>query len=564
MKRHINNEELQLLIFKEIDGLCSDEEFTKLNEYLASDPKAMDYYLELIVLCSGIYRSGEMLLSVDSGNKIASQNISEICLALAEDEKKAEAVQIELPQIIESSKTPKNTAKRSLFSFFTAVSVAACFLILITILSINRPQIYAPVATLTSNSNAIWQSSRICSEGSRVYTGTVMHLVDGYSEITFDNSAKIVIQSPSTIIIEDNNQVFLQSGKISAVVPPPAKGFLVRTNGASIVDYGTEFGVIADLAGNTETHVFVGNVELRSGIDPIRFESSLRLEGGQAANVKDGVMSGKTQASPMSFVRSIPQTGKFGIPGKRLDLSDILAGGNGLGTGAECVAIDPATGIISSEITMRDRRLKASNYSMVPGNICIDGVFVPIDQEIQQISSEGGIFNGFPQSDNRYWTDISNRPITGMSGEIIDQGYEDMLATLNNVRYGSELHPAVLMHPNTGITFDLDAVRSMNPGVNIKSFTSICGLSETLAKTAVWEWADAVLWVLIDGKEKIRVEISSTSDESKCVNIEVPISGSDRFLTLVATDGQNGNNGDWTFFGDPALDLEPLSQSQRD
>ena len=551
-------EELELLIFKEIDGVCSDQEFAKLNDYISSDPEAMDYYLELIMLCSGLCRSGELMLSVSDNLDSSSQKLSDIWLALAEDESKAKAIQIEPPQNQEFTTTPKPQAKRTLFPLITAISVAACFFIVISILVISRPQIFKPVATITNNSAAVWQSSRVCSVGSRVYTGTDMELVDGFAEITFDNQAKIIIQSPSKIVIEDNNQLFLQFGKIAAVVPPPAKGFLVRTNGASIVDYGTEFGVIADLTGNTETHVFVGLVELRCGLDPIRFESFVRLEGGQASKVNDGILSDKSQASPMSFVRSIPEIETFGIPGKRLDLADILGGGNGLGTGDKCIAIDPSSGNLDSNIAMEDRLQENNNYSLVPGNPCIDGVFVPNGSAQQKVTSKGHIVNIFPETDGRFWTDISNLPITGMAWGSETQADNVKLASIDGVQYGNQLHPAIVMHPNTGITFDLDVIRSANPGVNVKAFTSTCGLSDTLSETAVWSGAKSVLWVLIDGVVRETVEINSDETGIRYLNIQVTILSSDRFLTLVATDGQNSNVGDWTIFGDPALELEPV------
>ena len=554
MRQFVNKEELEQLIFEEIDGTSSEQGFAKLNEYIQNDPAALDHYLELILLCSGLSRKGEMLLPDISRQDISDQTLSGVWRALAEDERSAEAVEIEVPKVVDVPEKPKTPTRRSKLSLFSALAVAACFILVVTILALNRPQIYEPVATISDGSSALWQSSRDCSVGSRVYTGTVMKLVDGFAEIQFDNTARVIIQSPSTIIIEDRNQMFLESGKISAVVPPPAKGFLVRTNGASVVDYGTEFGVVTDKQGNTEAHVFVGEVELRSGQDPIRFGSSMRLEGGQASKVYDGVLSEKVKAEPMAFIRDIPQEQKFGIPGKRLDLADILSGGNGLGTGENTVAIDPATGKMSSEVLIDYRNVEAAGFAVVPGNLCIDGVFVPIGGK-QKIASSGLSINGIPQTDGRYWTDISNWPITGMPG---DNNETAELARLNDIEYGSGLHPAILMHANTGITFDLDIIRSMNPGVCISSFTSICGLSETLTDAGIQGGYKAVLWVFVDGVECEKVELVYDTENINFKDIHIKLDNSSHYLTLMSTDGLDGNNCDWTVFGDPALELEQI------
>lgn len=107
------------------------------------------------------------------------------------------------------------------------------------------------------------------------------------------------------------------------------------------------------------------------------------------------------------------------------------------------------------------------------------------------------------------------------------------------------------MHSNTGITFDLDAIRSSIPGVRIRRFTSICGMSDTITQQNV----QADMWILVDGQNRQKMHfVYNQSPHYTYANVE--IHDQDRFLTLMSTDGEDSNGGDWTFFGEPALELE--------
>ncbi len=558
--------ELEELILKEMDGVCSESEFAKLSDRLCNDPEAMDYYLEFVSFCAGMLRPGEISVTDDRFHDAEDVRVTELWLALAEDERTAETIDIEdparaIPVSVCREQTVVSRQKVSLFPLYTALSLIAALLVMIAYV-VTHPRKAPPnaVATLTGSSGAVWLQANHLSGDKRLYTDSTMTLVEGFAEITFDNQAKIILQSPAEIGIEDFNQIFLRSGKLSAVIPKTAWGFVVRSTGASVVDYGTEFGVTADLYGKTEVHVFVGKVELRSGSDPVRFGARKSLTQGQAGCVDETgeLTAGPMKAYPSSFVRRLPQKMTFGRPGKRLDLADIVGGGNGFGTGQECVGIDPATGKLATKLITDDRMQELYRYCLVPEMPCIDGVFVPLGGESPQvITSQGHVFEGFPETDGRYWIEITNLPVTSMMPTTGDNHQGFQFARLGRIQYGTPLHPAVILHANAGITFDLDAIRSMNPRTQIQRFTSLCGLSDTLADTPIWNGAMATLWVLVDGQEREMIQISSSAKQQAYINID--ITENDRFLTLVATDGQNKNGGDWTLFGDPALELESVN-----
>jgi hypothetical protein len=58
----------------------------------------------------------------------------------------------------------------------------------------------------------------------------------------------------------------------------------------------------------------------------------------------------------------------------------------------------------------------------------------------------------------------------------------------------------------------------------------------------------------VDGQKRKEVNVAYSAKTYEFITID--INDSNRFLTLMVTDGENGNGGDWTFFGDPALELE--------
>lgn len=561
LDRHI---ELDELILKEIDGVITDQEFAELSDCLRRDPEALNYYLDFMTLCAGILKPGEVTLCDDSCCSIEEIGQSALWMALAENERTAEAIHLEKAVPLPEMNTRLVSTRRqnvSRVALYTAIISTAALLLMIAFVVTHPRQSRDAVATLTGSSQAVWsETAGLSKDNNRLYTHSTLNLLEGFAEITFDNQAKIILQSPAQIDIEDYNQIFLYSGKLSAVVPKSAIGFVVRTAAATVVDYGTEFGVTADAAGHTEAHVFDGKVELRSGSDPIRFAGLMKLTKGLAGRVSEtGQLSSEAmQAQPSSYVRRLPAKPTFGQPGKRMDLADLVGGGNGFGTGRECVGIEPISGKVLKELMLVNRKLGYSHYFPVPEIPFIDGVFVPFGGDTPQVvTSQGHTFDQCPATDGCYWIEITNNPIASISGNAGGEALDVHLVRLGGIQFGVPMHPGIMMHSNTGITFDLDAIRASIPGVRIRRFTSMCGMSDTVIQQNV----QADMWVLVDGQKR-QGEHFVYNRTSHFAYIDVEIHDQDRFLTLMSTDGGDGNGGDWTFFGDPALELESSVSQQ--
>lgn len=89
----------------------------------------------------------------------------------------------------------------------------------------------------------------------------LIEIESGEATIAFNSGATATVEGPAALSIESSNRVFLNRGRLTADVPPPASGFTVNTPRLNAVDIGTRFGIEVDAEGNSELHVMEGEVE---------------------------------------------------------------------------------------------------------------------------------------------------------------------------------------------------------------------------------------------------------------------------------------------------------------
>ena len=104
------------------------------------------------------------------------------------------------------------------------------------------------------------------------------------------------------------------------------------------------------------------------------------------------------------------------------------------------------------------------------------------------------------------------------------------------------------MHPNKGLTIDLAAVRRLHPAKSLSKFRCIAGNTSRPSNN------HSDLFILIDGS--LRFERRHFTQADGPFQVGVPLSDTDRFLTLATTDGGDGTSLDWVLLGDPAIDVE--------
>lgn len=82
-------------------------------------------------------------------------------------------------------------------------------------------------------------------------------------KLDFDHGAEVTVYGPASVVRLGPSEARLIHGRLTAVVPPAARGFAVETPAGRVVDLGTRFGILAAAAQNVEVHVFEGQVEVR-------------------------------------------------------------------------------------------------------------------------------------------------------------------------------------------------------------------------------------------------------------------------------------------------------------
>jgi len=569
-----------LLLRQLSDGL-SDEEHARLKDWLAEDAEARQYYVEFMALNAQLRKQRvtfadstalDINLTTDgpsdvlafaSGLETADQDetqtsepspehVDEI-RRIAEQRLQAflaEQEQIRRQQAIYQRYQATSLLREGLHNLAERIHTTATWtlrnavrlaavaaVVLVGLAVIHHALRHRVVATLDEVVHAQWDQPPV---EPNLYPGP-MFLKEGFARLTFKQGATVILQAPCAFDLSSQNRMVLHYGTVTAQVPVQAHGFAIQTPQSTVTDFGTEFGVQVEASATVEVHVFDGRVGLETASRPQQPSQKREVTQGKAAVIaRSGELNiNSLGARPNLFVRTIPGPSAFGIPNKRIDLADIVGGGSGFGTGSRYAGIDPVTGLTVSTYRS-ERRTGEKKYVEVPSLPFVDGVFVPLAQGgLMPISTAGHHFD-FPSGWGDWYV------------EIADGGKPDPQAflTLDGQTYGTTDRPALLMHANVGITFNLDAIRESLTRSRIKRFTSVCGISNHVQKTKT---PDAIVYVLVDGQVRFYRKIALPTDLA--VNIRVDLREDERFLTLVCMAG-TANYGDWTFFGLPALELE--------
>jgi len=400
------------------------------------------------------------------------------------------------------------------------------------------------VGMLAGAYEARWRGSRP-QPGEPLRVGDY-DLREGVAKMDLDHGTSLLLEAPCRVELKGVGEVALRSGRLAALVPPQAQGFRVRTRTAIITDLGTEFGVIVRPDGSTEAHVLKGLITV--ALDPNRSSraTSLVVDEGQAATVD---IAGRTIRDGLAaradlFLLQLPSTSRPSSPAGRLNLADIVGQGNGRGAGRLDRGIDLGTGEAFKGPATTIRLLRRNEFRPSPRLRGIDGVFVPngaLGPVV--ISSTGLTFSECPRTMGSYYGGPVN------SGKFFDiPSQRTHTARFDGISFGTAAHPALTLHPNAGITFDLDQIRRDNPDTPIARFTAVCGVPKDLPHA---QFSSADVWVLLDGV--VRLHLHYPVEGSIVEKVNVPIPAQTRFLTLVATCSGRADYS-WVFFGDPFLE----------
>jgi len=504
------------LLQRLLDNQLEPDEMQRLGKAILEDPRVRDYYVDSLLVSAVIRRSSQVTGELSK---------SDLIQAL-------------------SSGTNQGGSKHLGRRLLSVAALLVLGVLVLVSLHFFRHRAQGPaVGMLADAYGAQWRGSHP-RPGEPLYVGPY-DLREGVAKMDLDQRTSLLLEAPCQVELKSVGEVTLRNGRLAVVVPPQAKGFRVRTRTTLITDLGTEFGVIAHSDGSTEAHVLKGHITV--ALDPNRSgrATSLIVNEGQAAAVDASgrTIRGGLAARADSLLLQLPPSGQPSSPAGRLNLADIVGGGNGRGTGTLDRGIDLGTGQTFKRPANTIRRTRRSEFRPSPQLRGVDGVFVPngaLGPVV--ISSSGLTFPECPRTMGSYYGGPAN------SGKFFDiPSQQTCTVRLNGISFGTSAHPALTLHPNAGITFDLDQIRQDNPDVQIDRFTAVCGIPKDLPQP---QFSSADVWVLLDGV--VRLHLRYPAERYVIEKVDVPIPVQTRFLTLVSTCSGRADYS-WIFFGDPFL-----------
>ncbi len=505
------------LVQRLLDDQIEPDEMQRLGKAVLEDPRVRDYYIDSLLVSAVIRRSSQVTGELSKPDLIRAL----------------------------SSGVGQSGSKRLRRRFYAVAALLVFGALVLVSLYLFRAKAQGPtLGRLAGVYEPQWGGSHP-RPGEPLYAGPY-DLREGVAKMDLDQGTSLLLEAPCQVELTSVGEVTLRNGRLAATVSPQAKGFRVRTRTALITDLGTEFGVIAHSDASTEAHVLKGHINVALDPNRAREPRSLIVNEGMAAavdsrgwTIRDGLA-----AQADLFLLRLPSISQPSDPVERLNLADMVGGGNGRGTGTLDRGIDVGTGQGFSGLATVIRQTQRSEFQPSPQVRGVDGVFMPNGAwGPVVISSTGLLFSQCPKTTGSYYGGPTN------SGKFFDIPSRQVhTALLRGIRYGTFRHPALTLHPNAGITFDLDQIRQDNPNLRMDRFTAVCGIPWDLPQLP---FSSPDVWVLLDGA--VRLHLHYSREGNAVEKVDVPIPAQTRFLTLVTTCSGRADYS-WILFGDPFLE----------
>lgn len=262
-------------------GAVSDEQARTLNALLRGNPVARDEYILRLEIHARLASEPDLL----SRAELDATNTLHVGFGLAN------------PQEVSSLPAPRRVRDPRIW----AVALAACFaLIAGAWWALNlwntgerRGTTSHAIAMLNRVVDAEWMPGTEAPRLGAPLEPGPLRLKAGLVQVVFYSGARLAIQGPAELELVSPSEASCRHGKLTAEVPPQARGFRIGTPQVRVKDLGTSFGL--DVTNQrTELHVFKGTVEMQPAAGGARQE----LQEGSGA-----VMEG---TKPAQFIAAGP------------------------------------------------------------------------------------------------------------------------------------------------------------------------------------------------------------------------------------------------------------------
>jgi hypothetical protein len=195
--------------------------------------------------------------------------------------------------------------------------------------------------------------------------------------------------------------------------------------------------------------------------------------------------------------------------------------------------IDVRNGTVTKDKLAYHRDVQVNRLQKVEDVPGVKWVFVPDGKGKVTVDFKKEV-QGVPATSGHFWDTIANRPLNAQKH-----------SKLGDTDFDSKGHSMLAMHANSGITFDLVALRQQS-GLQAMRLTGLVGFGADAGAAA----SRADFTVFVDTEPKFQ-KLKLRKDETAVLDVEVPAAA--KTLTLIATDGGDGIGSDLLFIGDPKL-----------
>ncbi len=230
-------------------GTATEEQVQALHALLVRDPAARDEYLLRVELHARLASAPDLFTRAEEA-------------LVATEACEVRPVKPRLPRPVAAPSRPRRRP-----TWQVALAASVVFLLAIGLVwqvtGWRKPGSRRAVAMLNRAVNARWHpADRVPRLGAPLEPGR-LRLQSGLAQVVFYNGARVVIEGPAELQLVSSSEAVCQAGKLTAEVPPQARGFRVTSPKLDVTDLGTSFGlnVTGDRA---EVHVFSGLVEFRT------------------------------------------------------------------------------------------------------------------------------------------------------------------------------------------------------------------------------------------------------------------------------------------------------------
>jgi len=134
----------------------------------------------------------------------------------------------------------------------------------------TAPPVAKVIGRISGLDHPVWAAGALPLRfGDRLREGETIALESGVVELFLATGAKVTLEGPAHFKAPSALEATLTHGRLAAAAPRTARGYTVITPTAELVDIGTQFGVMVEDSGDSELHVFDGDVVARSRLATI-------------------------------------------------------------------------------------------------------------------------------------------------------------------------------------------------------------------------------------------------------------------------------------------------------